>query len=83
MHGTDLFHGWGTAYGPLFVILLVAILFWIWRGGGTAPRRRSKRSIDDPLEILDQRFARGEINEEEYLRRRSTLKAQARSSFSE
>lgn len=83
MHGTDLFHGWGTTYGPLFVILLVAILLWIWRGGGTAPPRRSERSVDDPLGILDQRFARGEIDEDEYLRKRSTLEAQTRSSLSE
>jgi putative membrane protein len=31
--------------------------------------------FDDPFRILDERFARGEIDEDEYKRRRELLKA--------
>jgi putative membrane protein len=36
-------------------------------GHGTAPK------VDDPFEILRARYARGEIDDEEYERRRKTL----------
>jgi putative membrane protein len=36
-------------------------------GHGTGPKH------EDPLEILRQRYARGEIDEDEYQRRRTTL----------
>ena len=57
-----------------FIVLLAVAIRWLVRGersGGSAvpPPPRP----DDPLEILRQRYARGEIEEEEYERRRKTL----------
>lgn len=74
MYGDEFFHGWNNMlFGPLVVIALIFILFVIWAGGRTRASRGRNGATGDPREILDQRFARGEIDEEEYLRRRATL----------
>jgi putative membrane protein len=62
--------------GPIVWIVLLGLVVWlvvavIRRGGsdGVQGPRRGKT----PREILDERFARGEIDEEEYQRRRDVL----------
>ena len=70
------------------VIAVIVLLFlgirWLLRQGGSqagtpppltppAPSMPAAPRPDDPLEILRQRYARGEIDEEEYERRRRTL----------
>lgn len=54
------------------VALIVAALRWSppssSRGGAPEPPRI------DPEQILAERFARGEIDEDEYIRRRNTLR---------
>jgi putative membrane protein len=68
---TSLFWIW-----PLLVVVGLALLgyagyrFVQGRPGG--PAREQDRS--DARRILDERFARGEIDEAEYRRRRSTLR---------
>ena len=47
------------------------------RDPGPSPRRRpqpAERAPSGPLQILDERFARGEIDDEEYRRRRAVLR---------
>ena len=68
--------GWGMWLGSVVFLVLIAIgivmlVRWASRDGlgGRAP---------DPRRILDERFARGEIDEEEYQRRRSVLKGSSR-----
>ncbi len=77
--------GYGWFFGPLFMILLillvvaavVLVLRWLGIGGpaafgggttGTAAR-------PDPLEILKERLARGEITPEEYEERKRVLES--------
>ncbi len=60
-------------FGPLAIFALVIILFAIWAGGRTNPWRRHNDATDEPRQVLDRRFARGEIDEEEYLRRSAML----------
>jgi putative membrane protein len=78
-YGGGYHHMWGDGtmmfFGPfmmiLFVVLIVAVvvvaLRWLSPGHhrGSAPR--------DALDILDERFARGEIDAEEYRARKSEL----------
>jgi len=74
MHGNEFFHSWGSFFsGPIIVIALVLILFLIWAGGRVRGQRGTDNSTGNPREILDRRFARGEIDEDEYVRRRATL----------
>jgi putative membrane protein len=68
--------GYGMIFGPLIMILVLAaviaaaVLLVRWVGGpwpATAPSHHT------PLDILKERYARGEIDKEEYMRRRADL----------
>jgi putative membrane protein len=68
--------GWGAGLLALFAVLavvaiVVAVVVAATRtvGDGGPPRGPD----EDALRLLDARFARGEIDEEDYLRRRSLL----------
>ena len=71
------FYG-GMGWGGWTVMTLTMVVFWglviyaviaITRAGG----ERRSGAPEDPMRILEQRFARGEIDEEEYLRRHDIL----------
>jgi putative membrane protein len=69
--------GWGGMWlGPLFMLaalaLLVAIVVFLarWLGGDSGAAPKAPRTARD---LLDDRYARGEIDREEYLRRRQDL----------
>jgi len=72
--------GWGGGMllGPVLVIILLVVLAALivpyMRGigpGGDEPRART------PRDILDERYARGEIDREEYLRRRQDIEGES------
>lgn len=73
--------GWGhMIFGGLMMILfwggiIVLVLLAIrWLGGGAASSRLSSpMPHHTPLEILKDRFAKGEIDKEEYEERRKLL----------
>ncbi|HDH25369.1 MAG TPA: SHOCT domain-containing protein [Actinobacteria bacterium] len=66
--------GWGGWLGPLWMLLfwggIVVLIVWAVRsgsvGGGTRPKSRA-------LEILEERYARGEIDRDEFSTRRDEL----------
>ncbi|MGE0333930.1 MAG: SHOCT domain-containing protein [Gammaproteobacteria bacterium] len=67
-------------FGPLFMILVLAVVIAVavllvrWLGGpwhGTAPHQQPPGRT--PLDILRERFARGEIDKEEFEERRRVL----------
>lgn len=71
---------WG--WGAWVVMCTMMVVFWavvIWvvlavgRQGTDGSSRRSDRSATEPQRVLADRFARGEIDAEEYERRRSVL----------
>jgi putative membrane protein len=68
--------GWyGMILGPLFMILVLAVLItavvllvrWVGGSGTIVPSHRT------PLDILKERFARGEIDKNEFEERRRVL----------
>ena len=74
-HGEMGWDGW-------IVMTLAMVIFWalvifavvaIFRGTKTAAGDGS--APEDPMDILDQRFARGEIDEQEYHARQAILRA--------
>jgi len=69
--------GWyGMIFGPLFMLLILAVLIAAvvllvrWTGGLGQPAAPSHRT---PLDILKERFARGEIEKNEFEERRRVL----------
>jgi putative membrane protein len=71
--------GWGSGgmwLGPLFMIIPLALLIIAvvalvrWMGGGSGNGGGRLRTARD---LLDERYARGEIEREEYLRRRDDM----------
>lgn len=74
--------GWyGMIFGPIFMILVFAIVIALavllvrWLGGpwqGSQPPRHGQPDRT-PLDILKERYARGEIDKEEFEERRRVL----------
>lgn len=74
--------GWyAMIFGPLFMILFLAVLVaaaiilvrgtaGAWSGPASSPHSPASRT---PLDILRERFARGEIDKEEFEERRRVL----------
>ena len=70
--------GGGMFFGPLFmiagpillIVLVVLLIRWL-TDSHDSPRPR----IPTPREILDERFAKGEIDREDYETRRKALEA--------
>lgn len=79
-YGMGWFGPWGGLPMIFFwvvVILLIAVLVRWLLGGVSAAGRFSPRDAEPSrraLEILEERYARGEIEREEFLRRRDDLK---------
>ena len=61
------FHG---GFMWIFWILLIAVIVFIFMN---VSKGNSSSASESPLEILKKRYARGEIDEEEYERRRKVL----------
>lgn len=71
--------GWyGMIFGPLFMILALAALIVVavvlvrWLGG-LGPGAAPPAPRQTPIDILNERFARGEIDKDEYEERRRVL----------
>lgn len=56
------------------IVIAVVVLLVKWLGGSTPGTGSSNPSAQDPLDLLKERFARGEINKDEYEERRQVLR---------
>ena len=72
--------GWyGMFFGPLFMIIIlalviaVAVLLVRWLSGSGHPLQPPMPPQRTPLDILKERFARGEIDKDEFEERRRVL----------
>ncbi len=61
--------GWGMAiFGWLFTVLVVWVIWSTMRWADPGGRARSRTA-----NLLDERYARGEVDRDEYLERRADL----------
>lgn len=63
---------WLLAGLALLVAVVVGVVWWLRRDRRSG--QESNRSADSPEEILKRRYATGEIDEDEYLRRSAGLR---------
>lgn len=77
--------GWnnGMGWGGWIVMTLIMVAFWsvvvfavvaIFRGDRDARSAAQQPQRRDPMQILDERFARGEIEVDEYHARQQVLR---------
>jgi putative membrane protein len=78
----DWSFGWGSSggmfFGPLFMIagpVLLIVLVVVLVRSLTDNRETPRVRLRTPREILDERFAKGEIQRDEYEERRKALEA--------
>ena len=75
--------GWGAWLAMAFMMLafwglLAALVVYLIRSSGHHPTDQTRMDTpteDQALRILDERFARGDIDVEEYTQRRDVLRA--------
>ncbi|MGZ4108526.1 MAG: SHOCT domain-containing protein [Actinomycetota bacterium] len=72
---------WGWGVGGYFVMLVFMVLFWgaiialaVWAVRQFRPEGTRARGADPAMRILEERFARGEIDVDEFTRRRDALR---------
>jgi putative membrane protein len=63
---------WVMGIGWLVFLTLIVVLAFVLIRSLTQPRPNARNAAD---EILAERFARGEIDEQEYRQRRATLRS--------
>lgn len=78
MHDWNDDWGWhGMGFGWIFWILIVALIVWLVialsRSAGGGNVGVPDESGPNAREILDERLARGEIDDQEYARKRKLL----------
>lgn len=79
MHRSDGIMGWwmgGWGWLVLLVVLVAVVALVVWlvvRADGSTPRSEGSARTD-AVSILEERFARGEIDREEFEARRATLR---------
>ena len=80
-HGPHMWNGgwYGWFFGPITMIVFIAIativvvLLVRWLGGTALSSSHHPPQTKTPLDILEERFARGEIDKEEFEDRRRVL----------
>ena len=68
--GADAWGGWTLVHGAFWLLLLALLVF-----GAIALTRRSRSSGEgsSALDVLNERYARGEIDRDEYLQRKKDI----------
>jgi putative membrane protein len=82
-HGSDwgMMGGWGWI-GPfnmlfwlILVIVVIAVIVWFVQSPRRSGRLPLPSTLSPGLATLDERYARGEINRDEYLQKRNDILA--------
>ena len=70
MHMYDGYHFWGMHL--IWWFIWIFFLIWIFATPWDIPGQKKQR--DSPLDILQKRFASGQITKEQYLEQKTILK---------
>lgn len=67
-------HGWGMIWGWVIGLVILVALIWIIVRVADQNRKSTRLSGRTPLDILNERYARGEIDREEFEEKKKDLK---------
>ena len=74
-----MMNGWGMGFGFILWLLILAAIIggavWLFRSQPVAGSRLQERRSPG-LEVLEERYARGEISREEYLQKKRDITEQ-------
>jgi len=80
--GWGMMNGWGYGYGygvahmifwVVILVAVVAVIVWLVRSTGTGVHQLSPPRRSAGLDVLEERYARGEINRDEYLQKKKDI----------
>lgn len=66
-------HGWGMGWGWLLILILIGIFIWVLIKVFIRAGQSKTTGSKNPLDILKERYAKGEINKEEFEERKKDL----------
>jgi putative membrane protein len=69
--------GWWIVFFPLFWLFVIGVVVFVLRGTGRWGPRGPHVPRESAIEVLDRRFAQGELSLEEYRERRAVLSEQS------
>ena len=72
----DLHGGWGIEMGismTIFWLVLIAIIILIVKAAASESSDQTQNASASALDILEKRYARGEIDKDEYERKKNEL----------
>ncbi len=76
IYGPENWFPWMLIFPFIFLICLAVLLVWMIRGGGPMCGGHPMHPKEDSArDILDRRYARGEITPEEYQRMKKDIQA--------
>ncbi len=76
MMGSGMIGGFSWWFMPIFMILFWGLVIWgivALVRGLSAPRASDSSKVDSALDVLKRRYAKGEINKEEYEEKKKDL----------
>jgi len=75
MYGDGMWMGFGGGFMWLFWILIIIAIVMLVKAGTSGSNQSSNPPNETPMEILKKRYARGEIDDVEYQRRKKELES--------
>ena len=66
-------HGWGMGFGWILGIIILLVILWLAFRAFQPNTEQHSLSRKTPLDILKERYAKGEIDKEEFEQRKKDL----------
>ncbi|MCF8219215.1 MAG: SHOCT domain-containing protein [Bacteroidales bacterium] len=66
-------HGWGMGWGWIIGLIVLGLIIWIVVRTANQNTGINQASEKTPLDILKERYAKGEIDKEEFEQRKKDL----------